>query len=359
MEENGFITAEEAEAAKKQELKIRSGADNTRVHAEYIAETVRQLVYAQYGDETYTRGLNVFTTVNAGEQEAAYKALRKGIMDYEQRQIYRGPEQFVDLPGRRQGAGGRDRRRAGRAPRQRRRDGGRGAGGQPKKIVAVRRNGERLEIIGEGLRPAQSGLSDKAPPKIKIRRGAVIRVVKTPKNTWEITQLPEVEGAFVAIDPRDGAIHALVGGFDFNKNKFNHVTQAWRQPGSALQALHLFRGAGKGLHALDHRQRRAAVLRRRRHRRPALGAEELRRQVRRPDAAAHGAGQVQEHGVDPHPAGRGHAERAGLDHPLRLRCREAPALPDDGAGRRLGHADADGHGLLRCSPTAATASIPG
>src|SRR5688572_8446038 len=81
MLENGFITAEEAEAAKKQELKIRSGMDNTKVHAEYIAETVRQLVYAQYGDEAYTRGLNVFTTVKAAQQDVAYKALRKGIMD--------------------------------------------------------------------------------------------------------------------------------------------------------------------------------------------------------------------------------------------------------------------------------------
>jgi penicillin-binding protein 1A len=59
--------------------------------------------------------------------------------------------------------------------------------------------------------------------------------MKTPKDTWEITQLPEVEGAFVALDPRDGSIHALVGGFDFNKNKFNHVTQAWRQPGSGFK----------------------------------------------------------------------------------------------------------------------------
>ncbi|MDP3707399.1 MAG: penicillin-binding transpeptidase domain-containing protein, partial [Polaromonas sp.] len=62
-----------------------------------------------------------------------------------------------------------------------------------------------------------------------------IRVAKTPKNTWEITQLPEVEGAFVALDPRDGSIRALVGGFDFQKNKFNHVTQAWRQPGSSFK----------------------------------------------------------------------------------------------------------------------------
>jgi penicillin-binding protein 1A len=235
MQENGFISAAEAEMAKKQELKIRTGMDNTRVHAEYIAETVRQLVYAQYGDEAYTRGLNVFTTVKAAQQEAAYKALRKGIMDYERRQIYRGPEEFVDLPADAKGAEDAIDDALAEHP-----DNGDvmsavvlEAG--PKKIVAVRLNSERVEITGEGLRPAQSGLSEKAPPKIKIRRGAVIRVAKTPKNTWEITQLPEVEGAFIALDPRDGAIQALVGGFDFNKNKFNHVTQAWRQPGSSFK----------------------------------------------------------------------------------------------------------------------------
>jgi penicillin-binding protein 1A len=235
MQENGFITAEEAEAAKKQELKIRSGADNSRVHAEYVAETVRQLVYAQYGDEAYTRGLNVYTTVNAQQQDAAYKALRKGIMDYERRQIYRGPEEFVELP-----ADGKEADDAIDDALAEHPDNGDVMSAvvleaNPKRILAVRLNSEKIEITGEGLRPAQSGLSDKAPPKIKIRRGAVIRVAKTPKNTWEITQLPEVEGAFVALDPRDGAIRALVGGFDFNKNKFNHVTQAWRQPGSGFK----------------------------------------------------------------------------------------------------------------------------
>ena len=99
----------------------------------------------------------------------------------------------------------------------------------------MRQNSESVEITGDGLKPAQSGLADKAAPNIKIRRGALIRVAKTPKGTWEITQLPEVEGAFVALDPRDGAIRALVGGFDFEKNKFNHVTQAWRQPGSSFK----------------------------------------------------------------------------------------------------------------------------
>ena len=235
MQENGYITAQEADAAKKQELKVRSGGDNTKVHAEYIAETVRQLVYSQYGDETYTRGLNVYTTVRAVEQDTAYRALRKGIMDYERRQIYRGPEEFVELP-----ADPKDLEEAIDDALVEHPDNGDVMSAvvmeaNPKKILAVRQSGEQVEITGEGLKPAQSGLSDKAPPKIKIRRGAVIRVAKTPKNTWEITQLPEVEGAFVALDPRDGAIHALVGGFDFSKNKFNHVTQAWRQPGSSFK----------------------------------------------------------------------------------------------------------------------------
>ena len=235
MEDNGFITADQAQAAKQQELKIRSGPEGGRTHAEYVAETVRQLVYAQYGDEAYTRGLNVFTTIKAEQQETAYLALRKGIMDYERRQIYRGPEEFVDLPG--------DPRLLDDAVDDALADHPDNGDvmaavvleANPKKILAVRQNAERIEIVGEGLRPAQSGLSDKAPPKIKIRPGAVIRVARTAKGTWEITQLPEVEGAFIALNPRDGGILAMVGGFDFHKNKFNHATQAWRQPGSAFK----------------------------------------------------------------------------------------------------------------------------
>ena len=235
MQENGFITAQQAEAAKKEELRLRSSADPANVHAEFVAETVRQLVYAQYGDETYTRGLNVYTTLRAPEQDAAYKALRAGIMDYERRQIYRGPERFVDLPT--------DARLLDEAVDDALADHPDNGDvlaavvleAGPKRIVATRSNGESIEITGEGLRPAQSGLSEKAPPKIRVRRGAIIRVARMAKGGWEITQLPEVEGAFVAIDPRNGAVRALVGGFDFNKNKFNHVTQAWRQPGSSFK----------------------------------------------------------------------------------------------------------------------------
>ena len=235
MEENGFITAQQAEQAKKEELKIRTGPDNTRIHADYVAEMARQLIFAQYGNEAYTRGLNVYTTLNAAEQEAAYAALRRGIMDYERRQQYRGPEKFVALPASAQEVEDAIDDALANHP-----DNGDVLSAvvleaSAKRILAARANGDSVEITGDGLKPAQSGLSDKAPPNIKIRRGAVIRVVKTPKGAWEITQLPEVEGAFVALDTRNGSIRALVGGFDFDKNKFNHAAQAWRQPGSSFK----------------------------------------------------------------------------------------------------------------------------
>ena len=235
MLENGFITAGQADAAKKEELKVRSSSDNSKVHAEYVAETVRQLMFAQYGDATYTRGLNVYTTVRAIDQEVAYKALRRGLMDFERRQVYRGPEKFVVLPTDQKELDDAIDDALDDHP-----DNGDVLAAMvleadSRHIKAVRPNGESVDIVGDGLKPAQSGLSDKAAPNIRIRRGAVIRVSKTPKNTWEITQLPEVEGAFVALDPRDGSIKALVGGFDFEKNKFNHVTQAWRQPGSSFK----------------------------------------------------------------------------------------------------------------------------
>jgi penicillin-binding protein 1A len=242
MLDNGFITAEEAETAKKQELRIKSGSSHagtgappTRSHAEYVAEMVRQLIFSQYGEETYTRGLNVYTTIRASDQEVAYQALRQGIMEYERRQPYRGPEKFVTLPEKTE-----ELDEAVDDALENHPDNGNLLSAvvleaAPRKVVALRRNGETVEITGEGLRYAQAGLQSRAAPKLKIRRGAIIRIMLTPKNTWEILQLPEVEGAFVSLDPRNGAVRALVGGFDFDKNKFNHVTQAWRQPGSSFK----------------------------------------------------------------------------------------------------------------------------
>ena len=235
MEDNGFITAEQARAAKSEPLRLRSAADKNILHAEFVAETVRQLVFAQYGAETYTRGLIVHTTLIADEQRAAYAALRQGIMDYERRQFYRGPEKFVDLPS--------DPKKMEEVIDDALDDHPDNGDllsavvleASPRKVVVTRGNGEHIEITGDGLKPVQSGLSDKAAPAIRLRRGAVVRIVQMAKGGYEITQRPEVEGAFVSVHPQSGAIRALVGGFDFAKNKFNHVTQAWRQPGSSFK----------------------------------------------------------------------------------------------------------------------------
>ncbi len=235
MVENKFITEAEGTDAKKQELVYKNSLRDTPVHAEFATEMVRQLMYAQYGDETYSRGLNVYTTIVAKDQNAAYRALRRGIMDYERRQVYRGPEKFVSLP-----ADVEESDEIINDALEEHPDNGDLLSAvvldvEPKKVRLVRQSGEVLEITGDGIKPVQSGLSDKAPPNIKIRRGAVVRIAKTAKGGWELTQLPEVEGAFIALDPRDGSIKSLVGGFDFAKNKFNHVTQAWRQPGSSFK----------------------------------------------------------------------------------------------------------------------------
>ncbi|MCA0325670.1 MAG: penicillin-binding protein 1A [Proteobacteria bacterium] len=235
MLENGFITAAQAATAKQQEIRIRPANEGTRVHAQYVAEMVRQLMFAQYGEDTYRRGLNVYTTIRAADQDAAYAALRKGVLDYERRQTYRGPEKFIDLP--------RDAKDLQDAV-----DDALAATpdiaemlatvvleATPRKVTVMRRNGDRIEITGDGLRGMQASLSPKAAPAQRLRPGAIVRVVKGTKDGWDITQLPEVEGALVALDPRNGAVKALVGGFDFDKNKFNHVTQAWRQPGSSFK----------------------------------------------------------------------------------------------------------------------------
>ena len=234
MLDNGFITEAQRDQALKQVLKYRAPAA-AGGQSDYVAEMARQLVFAQYGDETYSRGLHVHLTIDSVAQAAAYKALRKGLMDYELRQVYRGPEAYVMLPA---DAGALDARIAEALDAHPDNDELKAAvvlEAQPRKVVAVLQSGETITVTGEGLKPVTSGLSDKAAPKVQIRRGAVVRALKGPKGEWALTQVPEVEGALVALDPRTGAIKSLVGGFDHGKNKFNHVTQAWRQPGSSFK----------------------------------------------------------------------------------------------------------------------------
>ncbi|RZI82110.1 MAG: penicillin-binding protein 1A [Rubrivivax sp.] len=234
MFENHFITAEERDEAKAEKLAYRSKAP-IPVHAEYAAEAARSLMHDQYGLDAYTRGLNVYTSIRMNEQTAAFKALRKGLMDFDRRQSWRGPEAYVDLPADPRQVDVRVAEALEEHPDSESIHAGVVMSAQPKQLVVALQSGEQITIGPEGLRAVGSALSDKANPKQQIRRGAVVRLLQQASGQWTVVQLPEVEGAFVAMDPRTGLIQAMVGGFDFGRNKFNHVTQAWRQPGSSFK----------------------------------------------------------------------------------------------------------------------------
>ncbi|AOI81256.1 penicillin-binding protein 1A [Burkholderia cepacia] len=247
MLELNFISREQYDEAVAQPLVVKGPGRDFSVHAEYVAEMVRQMMYAQYHEETYTRGFNVVTTIDSADQQVAYTALRKGIMDYERRHGYRGPEGFIELP-----TGADDREQAIDDALLEHPDNGEliaavVTAANPRQITVAFIDGSNATIEGDNLRFASGALSANAQPNRRIRPGAIVRVVKNDAGKWSITQLPQVEGAFLSIVPQDGAIRSLVGGFDYNKNKFNHVTQAWRQPGSSFKPFIYSASLDKGL----------------------------------------------------------------------------------------------------------------
>ena len=246
MHDLGYITTAQYEQARDEQLKIKMDSNEFGVHAEYVAEMARQMVYDQFKEDTYTRGLNVFTTITKADQDAAYLALRRGVLDYEKRQVYRGPEGYMDIPADKGEAEASIESELAEHPDS---DGIVAAvvlTATPKSVRALLASGEEITIQDTGLGMATSALTDKTPANRRIRRGAIIRVMQEG-NGWAIIQLPEVESAFVSASAEDGAIRALVGGFDFNRNKFNHVTQAWRQPGSSFKPFIYSASLEKGL----------------------------------------------------------------------------------------------------------------
>ncbi len=232
MRELGHISVAQHDDAVKAPVRARREVQEYSVHAEYVAEMVRQALAEHYPEDVYTRGFRVYTTIRKADQEASYASLRRAVLDYDRRQGYRGPEAFAELPAN-PDEDDFDDALANHADS----DDLIAAvvlAASASKVEVALRTGERLTITGEGLRFAAPRLDGKSPAQRRVRRGSVIRVQREGK-AWHIVQLPEVEAAFVALDPNDGAVRALVGGFDFRRNKFNHVTQAWRQPGSSFK----------------------------------------------------------------------------------------------------------------------------
>ncbi|MDU0810510.1 MAG: penicillin-binding protein 1A [Burkholderia sp.] len=242
-----FITQTEYNEAITQPISIRESKHEYRVHAEYVAEIVRQMMYLQYQEEAYTRGFKVITTINSSNQDAAYRAMRHGIINYEKYHDYRGPEGFVNLP-----ADLNSRRQVIKNALTEHIDNNEIASAvvtevNTNQIKVVFVDGKEVKIKGENLRFAMDVLSSEKRSKKRLFRGSIVRVVKNKNNQWTITQLPQVEGAFVSIIPQDGAICSLIGGFDYGKNKFNHVTQAWRQPGSSFKPFIYSAALDKGI----------------------------------------------------------------------------------------------------------------
>jgi penicillin-binding protein 1A len=236
MHDVGWLSPDQYKRALAEPLRLGTSAqrDTFTVHADYVAEMARAAIVEQYGETAYVSGLRVYTTIRRKDQDSATDALRMGVLEYERRHGYRGPEGYVALP-----ASDKDSEEAIEDALQ-----DRDIVGElypavvtevsSKEVKAVMRRGDEVKVSGDGLKFVTRALTDKNPDR-GIRRGSIVRLLQADKGAWTISQSPKVEAAIVSLDPANGAILALAGGFDFNANKFNHATQAWRQPGSSFK----------------------------------------------------------------------------------------------------------------------------
>ena len=256
----GKITQAAHDAALAQKLIYRR-SQASDIEAQHVAEMARRAVVERIGEQAYSEGVRVTTSLRADDQRAAHTALRRAVMAHERKQAWRGPEDFESLPA--QDAQGADRenrenRAVGLALREARDDEDLRVAvvlaASPREVQARLASGETVTVGGEGLRMLRgvaAALTANAPKTLAIRRGSIVRLVSVPGPApragnkaaaasnpaprWAITQWPQADAAFVSIDPTSGRIRALVGGFEFGRQQFNRVTDAWRQPGSAFK----------------------------------------------------------------------------------------------------------------------------
>ena len=234
-----YISNDVFEETKKNPISASLHVISPDIEAHYLAEMVRNKLVREFGEDAYTNGLVVTTTIRDHNQVAANKALRDALLNYDKRHGYRGSEQFIDDIELK----------------------------SEKDIISLLKtfpilsnlrpglvtnvNDESINVyvldIGnikinwEGLKWARKYISENkkgAKPKTAnefLKSGDIVRLLKTENNEWALSQIPDVEGGLISISPNDGSIFALVGGFNYFKNKFNHVTQAKRQAGSGFK----------------------------------------------------------------------------------------------------------------------------
>ncbi len=236
MHELEFITAEQYQEGLNAPVTAKEHGFDTEMDAPYLAEMVRAEMLSRYGEDAYTYGYNVYTTVDSRLQTAANKAMHNNLIAYEHRHGFRGPEKHVDLA-----------EDAGSADWQKALEGMDSIGGlEPGLVIGLSENeavvvlkDDSLHVIPwSGMEWARPYINDNAlgavPKKSSdiLKRGDVVRVEQNEDGAWQLSQVPGVSGALISLEPSSGAVLALNGGFDFYHSKFNRVTQAERQPGS-------------------------------------------------------------------------------------------------------------------------------
>lgn len=232
----GYISQAQYDAAKDQRMHLKYSPLSFEVEAPHLAELVRQRMQQKYGDSIYVSGMKVYTTLRRADQRAAFDGTKRAVLEFNRRHGYAGPEGKVKLPD--------DPAAADKAIEGALADREESNGLLPgavlsldKKAIRVRlRSGDDIELGGSEIKYAQRFISGNVPGNQRLARGSIIRVARIDGNQpWQLTYLPQVEVGFVAMSPDTGAIRAMVGSFDFAKNQYNHVTQAWRQPGSSFK----------------------------------------------------------------------------------------------------------------------------
>jgi penicillin-binding protein 1A len=245
-----YISSNDYAEAMLEELLVKGLGKEFNVRADYVAEYARQLLVTMYGENVYVQGLKVYTTVKKAHQEAAYQAVRKGILDYDLKHGYRGPEGFVEIPN-----AAFDSKQMKRAldealishPSSDEIQSGVVLEASSSELKVFISSGEMVSIKGAGLSFVKEALSPSAQPKLRIKKGSIVRVMPSSNNTFQIVQMPEVESALISLNPQTGAILAMSGGFDFRRGQFNHAMQAQRQPGSSFKPFIYAAALEKGI----------------------------------------------------------------------------------------------------------------
>lgn len=243
MQTLGYLTEPEYKEAMAQQIVIKSAegtpAGGYAIHGEYVAELARQLLYNVYQDNVYSRGFNIYTTVQSKDQEAAYRAVREGVLGYTRRAPYPGPEDQLDMPaGVENSPQAMDEFLDGvfeKFPDSADMLTAVVLSAKPTELRLARSSREVITITDKKiLGVVARSLGDKVKAEGRLKRGSVVYIRKVG-DEWEVLNMPTVQAAFVSLVPQDGAIRSLVGGFDFYRGNFNRVTQAWRQPGSNIK----------------------------------------------------------------------------------------------------------------------------